>query len=275
MIFHTYGVSLEILAEPHSNFRGKKGSLYTKKKKKMKSYIALLVFHFYFFEIGLAQKKMTDNNPVSVKKTIDFELSGDGKASEWENTQWVNITQRTHLNSPMETKFKVLYSEKGIYFLFFSEDPRLDASILEDNKHLWTEDVIEVFLWPDTSKEMYFEYELSPLNYELPLMVMNIEGQRHRWQPWFYEDDRAILHQTAVQGGSKKSGASIKSWTAEFFVPFSLLLPIGQMPPESGTAWKANMYRMDYVDKKGTYWSWQKINKSFHEIHNFGTLLFE
>ncbi len=241
----------------------------------MKLSTALLVFLTFFSSVGLAQEKPLDGNPVTVKKTTDFELTGDGKNSSWESTQWVNMTQRKQLGAPGETKFKVLYSEKGIYFLFYSEDTSLDASILADNKHLWKEDVVEVFLWADTTKEVYFEYELSPLNYELPLMVMNIEGQRHRWQPWFYEDNRAILHQTAVQGGSKKSGASIKSWTAEFFIPFSLLLPIGQMPPKSGTAWKANMYRMDYVNKKGMYWSWKKIDSSFHEIHNFGALLFE
>ncbi len=241
----------------------------------MKLSATLLIFLTFFSSIGLAQEKSMDGSPVTVKKTTDFELTGDGKTGNWEGTQWINIAQRKQLGALRETKFKVLYSKKGIYFLFYSEDTSLDASILADNKHLWKEDVVEVFLWPDTTKEVYFEYELSPLNYELPLMVMNIEGQRHRWQPWFYEDDRAILHQTAVQGGSKKSGASIKSWTAEFFIPFSLLLPIGQMPPKSGTVWKANMYRMDYVNKKGMYWSWKKIDSSFHDIHNFGALLFE
>ncbi len=234
-----------------------------------------LLFLTFFSSIIMAQEKSIGNTPLLAKKTADFELSGDGKANNWQSTQWVNMAQRKQLDTPMETKFKVLYSNKGIYFLFFSQDTRLDASILEDNKHLWTEDVVEVFLWPDTSKEAYFEYELSPLNYELPLMVMNMGEQRHRWQPWFYEDDRAVLHQTAVQGGSKESGASITSWTGEFFIPFSLLLPLGQMPPEPGTVWKTNMYRMDYVNKKGMYWSWQAINSSFHEIHNFGTLQFE
>ncbi|MCF6360853.1 MAG: carbohydrate-binding family 9-like protein [Cyclobacteriaceae bacterium] len=242
----------------------------------MKKIFLLLIFHLSLLTTGLAQKvKADDNSSVLVKATTDFELSGDGSSSKWEEANWVSITQQANQSSPMETKFKVLYSEKGIYFLFYNEDASLDASILADNKHLWKEDVVEVFLWADTTKEVYFEYELSPLNYELPLMVMNIEGQRHRWQPWFYEDDRAILHQTAVQGGSKKSGASIKSWTGDFFIPFSLLLPIGQMPPISGAEWKANMYRMDYVNKKGMYWSWKKINSSFHEIQNFGTLIFE
>ena len=241
----------------------------------MKFTSALLLFLLSFSSMSLAQEKSMDNNPVVVKKTADFELTGDGKADNWETTQWVNMAQQKQLDIPKETKFKVLYSNTGIYFLFYSEDTSLDASILADNKHLWKEDVVEVFLWPDTSKEVYFEYELSPLNFELPLMVMNMGGQRHRWQPWFYEDDRAILHQTAVQGGSQKSGASIKSWPGEFFIPYSLLLPMGQMPPESGTVWKANMYRMDYVNKKGMYWAWKKIDSSFHDIHKFGALLFE
>ncbi len=246
-----------------------------RKHTKMKKILLLLIFHLSLLTIGLAQKIKAANSSILVKATTDFELSGDGSSSEWEETKWVSITQQANQSSPMETKFKVLYSKKGIYFLFFCQDFSLDASFTEDNEHLWKEDVLEVFLWPDTTKEVYFEYELSPLNYQLPLMVMNINGQRHRWQPWFFEDNRAILHQTTVQGGTKKSGAIIESWQGEFFIPFSLLLPMGQVPPASGTIWKANMYRMDYVNNNGNYWFWQKVNGSFHDIQSFGSILFE
>lgn len=63
---------------------------------------------------------------------------------------------------------------------------------------------------------------------------MNFDGKPHRWLAWYYEDDREIQHKTAVQGGNKKSGPSIKSWTAELFIPYSLLSPLGK-PPVEGT----------------------------------------
>ena len=45
-----------------------------------------------------------------------------------------------------------------------------------DNLDIYNEDVVEVFLWTDESTPLYFEYELSPLNYELPIIVPNNEG---------------------------------------------------------------------------------------------------
>ncbi len=34
------------------------------------------------------------------------------------------------------------------------------------------------------------------------------------------------------------------------FVPFELLKPLANVPPKSGTRWRANFYRMDYDDDK-------------------------
>ncbi|MEZ4810675.1 MAG: carbohydrate-binding family 9-like protein [Allomuricauda sp.] len=235
----------------------------------------LLLFGCISSIYGCHPKDSTDMDQIIAYKTSDFEPTGDGSSTNWNKADWVTILQRSHLDTPMETKVKVLYSETGIYFLFHCKDPKLKASITEDGKHLWLEDVVEVFIWPDTAKEVYFEYELSPLNYELPLMVMNFEGKPHRWQAWYFEDDRTIAHETSVQGGLKESNADIESWTGEFFIPYSLLSPMGQVPPKSGTQWRTNFTRMDYFNEKEIYWSWQDLPGSFHEIKRFGTLLFE
>ena len=37
---------------------------------------------------------------------------------------------------------------------------------------LWNEDVFEVFLWTDERYPVYFEYEISPLNHELPILAV-------------------------------------------------------------------------------------------------------
>jgi hypothetical protein len=52
---------------------------------------------------------------------------------------------------------------------------------------LWNEDVVEAFFWTDESNPIYFEYELSPLNYELPILVPNNKGKFLGWLPWHYE----------------------------------------------------------------------------------------
>jgi hypothetical protein len=143
-----------------------------------------------------------------------------------------------------------------------------------DNLDLYNEDVVEVFLWTDENFPVYFEYELSPLNFELPIIIPNNKGTFFGWLPWHYEGERKTQHATSAIGGKKESGSAVSGWMAEFFIPYKLLTPLNHVPPVSGTKWRANMYRIDY-DNGTALFAWQKISKSFHEYNNFGTFVFE
>lgn len=222
---------------------------------------------------GRAQAPETSE--IAVKPTPDFELSGDGKNKNWQRATWQVLSQRQDRDNPKETRFKVLYSTTGIYFLFSNQDAFLTASKTADYEKLWLEDVVEVFLWPDPKQTIYFEYELSPLNYELPILVPNINGKFLGWRPWQYSDGRKTRHMTTVSGGKKQSGSPIKSWQAEFFIPYELLNPLANVPPQPGTVWRANMYRVDYDQQKTVHWSWQETQKTFHDFEKFGRLVFE
>lgn len=145
----------------------------------------------------------------------------------------------------------------------------------EDFLDLWTEDVFEFFLWPDERYSVYFEYEISPLGYELPILVPNFGGQFLGWRPWHYEGERRIQKATAVRGGEKRSGAEISGWTAEVFVPYDLLKPLPNVPPQPGTRWRANVYRVDYDSPRSTGWDWSRVGLSFHDYAKFGALIFE
>lgn len=214
-----------------------------------------------------------------IRKTTDFPITGDGHASEWSKTSWLNISVQEHSVGPIyTTQVKLLYSEKGIYFLYQCSDSLLNATFEEDYKALFREDVIEVFLWPNEAVPVYFEYELSPLNYELGILVPNIDGKTRGWKPWHYEGERKTKHATSIQGGEKKSKALISGWTAEFFIPFSLLAPLADGTPQPGTKWRGNLYRIDY-DHVYTTWTWQKTTYgkggNFHEFKKYGTWIFE
>ena len=119
---------------------------------------------------------------------------------------------------------------------------------------------------------VYFEYELSPLNFELPLLIVNNKGNIMGWKPWQYEGERKIIH--AVEINEKKSTDNRFTWTAEFFIPYALLQPMGNTPPTKGTRWRANFYRIDY-DRNPVYSSWQLTRNSYHDPEKFGTLEFE
>jgi hypothetical protein len=241
-----------------------------------------LLLKLFLLCLLLAGKNITNDllaiNPetgtVTVKKCQDFKVTGDGSSVNWKSTEWLDVVQQGSGPSVYQTKVKVLYSGKGIYFLFDCEDKKLTATMKADFLNLFTEDVVEVFLWTDESFPVYFEYELSPLNYELPIIIPNYKGTFYGWQPWHYEGDRRTQHATSVSGGKKKSGSAVSGWMAEFFIPYKLLTPLNQVPPVSGTKWRANMYRIDY-DNGTVLFAWQKVAKSFHEYNNYGTFVFE
>jgi hypothetical protein len=210
---------------------------------------------------------------ITIKHTDDFELSGNGKNKAWDASSWVDMGPSE--NDSRKTQFKTLYSNTGIYFLFRNEDAVLTASRTADYERLWLEDVVEVFLWPDTTETIYFEYEISPLDYELPLIVPNFDGKFLGWIPWQYTGDRKIKHATFVEGGEKKSGSRMTAWYAEFFIPYALLTPLRNVPPQKGAVWRANMYRLD-CDKPNTIrWYWSRTQTNFHQFQKFGTLIFE
>ena len=212
---------------------------------------------------------------LRVVSVPDFEISGQGTPARWNRTEWIDLPLRHGPASSLTTQAKVLYSETGIYFLMQCADELLTATLTEDFADLYKEDVVEVFLWTDEAQPLYFEYELSPLDYELPIIIPNRDGEFFGWRPWHYEGERRTRHATSVQGGEKKSGAAIRGWTAEFFIPYALLKPLGNVPPKPGTRWRANLYRIDYDAAEPRHWQWQPTSGSFHEYQRFGTFVFE
>lgn len=222
-----------------------------------------------------AQRALMQPSVTTVKKTADFDVTGDGSNPAWGKTKWLDLHKRGGANHDYSTRIKILYSPTGLYTLMEATDKKLTATFDKDFENLWTEDVFEAFLWPEEKDPVYFEYEISPLNRELPIVVPNLEGKFKGWLPWHYDGDRKTRKATSVSDGEKKSGSSISGWKAEVFIPYTLMEPMRNATPVSGTKWRANFYRVDHDGGKSTGWDWARVGPSFHDFRNFGTLIFE
>lgn len=220
------------------------------------------------------QTQAGDRPQLSVRPSDDFEVTGAGDNAAWQRAEWTTLRKRQPDGHPYESRFKVLYSKTGLYFLMDGSDRRLTATMDQDFLDLWNEDVFEVFLWPDERYPVYLEYEISPLNHELPILIPNFGGQFLGWRPWHFERDRLTRKATTITGGKKEPHAAIQGWRAEFFIPYALLKPLQNVPPTPGTRWRANFYRVDYDEGKTTQWDWAPVGPSFHEFQKFGDLLF-
>lgn len=212
---------------------------------------------------------------LAVRPTDDFEITGHGDADAWNTTDWVNLNIRPDPSVDYTARVKMLYSSTGVYVLFEGSDQKLTATQTADFGMIWTEDVFEVYLWPDERHPLYLEYEISPLGYELPILVPNVDGRIMGWLPWMYGGDRAVRKKVTVQGGPQSPCAAITGWRAELKIPYALLRPLANVPPRPGTTWRGNFYRMDYDGAEMTGWDWARVEKDFHEYQKFGTLRFE
>jgi hypothetical protein len=208
---------------------------------------------------------------TTVKHTNDFTITGDSIAREWKVANWISMEKRRGV-SEYETKAKLLYSDSGFYALFYCEDKKITATLREDFADLYNEDVVEIFLWTDESSPIYFEYELSPLDYELPIIVPNFGGDYFGWKPWHYEESRLTKHGTKIIRDTSTN--EVKGWIAEFFIPYALLKPLRNVPPKKGMKWRINFYRIDY-DTDSSSWVWQPIKKDFHDYERFGVITFD
>lgn len=212
---------------------------------------------------------------LEVSSTKDFDVTGLGDAPEWGSVQWQPLKRVGVGKSEYKTRAKVLYSRKGMYFLVECEDRQLSCTLTEPFSDIYTEDVVEVFLWPDESQNLYFEYEVSPLGVELPIMVANNDGRFFGWLPWHFEGSRRTVAKTHILGGPKESMAKVDGWITEFFIPFDLLTGLANTPPSTGTCWRANIYRIDYDAAPSSQWSWcERTGGDFHDLHNFGVFVF-
>lgn len=220
---------------------------------------------------------MSPDLPVlAVPRVDDFALTGDGRAAPWRATRWNRLHRVGGGRLDHRTRTKVLWSRRGLYVLWDCVDRRIDCSLAADDADLFTEDVAELFLWTCERHPVYFEYEISPLGFQLPIAVINDgHGRFHGWRTWKEDGPRAIRRATAVRGGSKAPGAACTGWTAEVFIPFRLLHGLVDGRPQPGTRWRANIYRIDVAGRQPSHWAWSPASgDDFHTLAGFGTLLF-
>lgn len=212
---------------------------------------------------------------VVVPRVDDFEVTGDGSGAAWNEIDWQSMERVSEARSDFVTQCKMAYSATGMYFLVDCEDRVLTCSMTEDYDNIFQEDVVEVFLWPNEEQTLYFEYEISPLEVELPILVPNNHGTFMGWLPWQYQGGRRVRKATSVRGGPKAPMAEVEGWTAEFFFPFALLRGLGNMPPGPGTGWRANVFRIDYDAEEPAQWALcPESGTNFHNFRGFGTFEF-
>src|SRR5664280_158508 len=96
---------------------------------------------FFIFCVILSLENLTgrllaansEGDSVTIKKCQDFKINGNGTSAAWNRTGWINLIQQEPKVPPNQTKVQVLYSAKGIFFLFNWGDKKLSSTLKGDN----------------------------------------------------------------------------------------------------------------------------------------------
>ncbi|MCM8758831.1 MAG: hypothetical protein NC906_03540 [Candidatus Omnitrophica bacterium] len=150
--------------------------------------------------------------------------------------------------------FKAGWDGENFYFGFMASEPETGKIIskrLDGDKFLWTEDSVELFLFPPDADAWQF--------------IINAIGSR-----WNGRGDTGTT--LPLQNWQAKSYIGNDSWSVEVKIPFGIFKKI----PADGEKWKINVGRNNLTGPVEERVScWPRIKKSFHEIDNFGTLVFK
>ena len=227
-----------------------------------------------FGESAYNDKSLSDTTLV-VYSCQDFQITGKGDNVQWRKIEWTDLQKLDSGGKDYKSRFKILYSSTGIYVLYNGEDEKITSHFKKNFDRIYKADVFEVFFHPNPSDSMYFEYEISPLNKELVLLMVNRNEIISGWAPWPYEKEMKVEKMINISGGKMEPDSTIKSWTAELFFSYKLLSSFQNTPPLKGTRWNANFCRLDYDSGCMIKWAWAPVNNSFHELARYYSLLFE
>ena len=238
--------------------------------------LSAVLLSVVFFHLAFVHKVTANNSdsPLVVRKCIDFTITGKGDNPEWQKTPWVSLTKIDTGGKEDKTQFKIMYSPTGIYVLFNGDDEKITSNFQHDGDDLFDADVFEVFFHPVPSTPIYFEYEVSPLDKELVLLITNKKGKFSAWLPWYKVEKRA-QKKVIITGGKMIPNAPSKAWAAELFFPYQLIDPLVAESPKSGMRWNANFCRLDYDSGKMIKFSWSPIKVAFHEFEKYRSIQFE
>lgn len=240
--------------------------------------LSLLSFYGYSQNTDALDKEpsLSDSVFLQVKKSKDFQITGDGSSKEWELANWVLLNKINSEGDNYQSKFKIMYSEQGIYLLFNGEDNKLTTKDYKDMDHLWFGDVFEAFFYPDPKKSTYFEFQVNPFGKQL-LLTISKSNNGVSWIP--FNRSNRDYYGTLSKAKIIKSATGHKTkllWQTEVFISYRSLELLPKTPPRSGDVWKANFYRLDYDTGQMGKWSWSPtIEESFHELDHFGSIQFE
>jgi hypothetical protein len=162
----------------------------------------------------------------------------------------------------LATAVRVGARDGALLVRFDGRDRGVVATLTERDGPLWKEDVFEVFLSPEGSPSIYYEFEVNPLGALFDARIESPEGRRETMR-------------TDVSWNCPGFAASVGRREGHWWA--RLLIPLAPLCPEGADGWRANFYRIDRGEPD-EYSAWSPTfaePPDFHRPERFGRLQLE
>lgn len=221
-------------------------------------------------------QEVPEREVLSTSSEIVIDGVLDDKA--WKVAEEVSLVEAVEgspLPEDISTYTKMLWDDENLYVAFICSDPDIWGTLTQRDSHLWKEEVVEVFLDPDGDGMNYAELEVSPNNTVVDLKIVSIK-------PWKSEigwNMEGLQTAVLVRGTVNRRDDLDEGWTVEMAIPWASLSDVPGAtggPPEDGTSWRGNLYRIERpLGKDWVLMAWSPVGRpAFHTPEKFGILKF-
>ena len=204
-------------------------------------------------------------------------LTIDGKLDEpaWKDAVVAGPFVNSMDGSPaaQAASAKVLWDDQNLYVAYDFADTDIWGSLEKHDDKIYTQEAAEMFIDPDGDGRTYIELQVSPRNVTFDSWLAAYRQNDNAW-------DAPMKTAVQVNGTLNKRDDTDTGWTVEMMIPLSAvkgrLETVKGVPPQVGTEWRVNFFRMDQPAGKpqaGTAWS-PPLRGDFHALDKFGTLVF-
>ncbi|NWG12527.1 MAG: carbohydrate-binding family 9-like protein [Acidobacteria bacterium] len=171
--------------------------------------------------------------------------------------------------SSLQTEARILYDDRFLYFAFKLADSNVWSTFRGRDEHLWTEEVVEVFLRADPETRSYIELEVNPLGTLIDIYLVDVR------KPLPYATWNSAKIDWAVQVDGTVDGLEGDSgWTCELALPLEDVVPAPNIPPKPGDRWRLSLYRVERKPERASL-AWSPTMKpDFHVPDRFGVIIF-
>ena len=177
-------------------------------------------------------------------RTLDS-ITVDGRLDEftWQALPRLGAFRNIRGSEGALTQSAIAWDDRNLYAVFVCADRDPWSDMMQRDSHLWDQEVVEVFLDPDSDSKDYPELEVSPHNVVVDLLIP---------APGAVSAD--VAAKWDISGLETAVAKHAAGWTVEIAIPWRSLKEAGvDGPPKIGDRWRVGMYRIERPDGLASY----------------------